>query len=364
MIAMFFKRLNMFVPIQQLLKLLLAMVIGIQVIIIFYNHLSGFNPIISPSHFFFSVIIGSALSFIAGLLITVPDLLIIRMLNSAFPWRNRVIIRTFIQLCLTVLLAFFVSILITLLSNWFNAYQEGLAAALVTNALIVAVLNIIMMMILEAWLFFMESNRAKLKAEKFEKELLRIQFEVLKSQINPHFMFNCLNVLSALIEKDVVKAQHFIDEFSNIYRYVLETIEKRVVSLNEELGFVRSYIFLQQIRYGDALTLTVNLPANLLHKLMPPLSLQVVLENAIKHNIVNKSQPLQIDIYFENHWLIVRNNIQLKISSNDSTGLGQNNMIKSYAMIGDRIPEFIFETNHYIVKLPLIDCDNDESINH
>jgi two-component system, LytTR family, sensor kinase len=121
-----------------------------------------------------------------------------------------------------------------------------------------------------------------------------------------------LNVLSSLISKDTSKAQQFIDEFSQIYRYVIETIEKTVVTLKKELSFVRSYIFLQQIRYGENLNFTVNLPSDLLNLYMPPLSLQVVLENAIKHNIVNESHPLHINIFHDSFWLIVSNSIQPK----------------------------------------------------
>lgn len=193
-----------------------------------------------------------------------------------------------------------------------------------------------------------------------QKENLQSQFEVLKQQVNPHFLFNSLNVLSGLIEKDVSKAQLFIDEFSQIYRYVLETIEKPVVTLSKELGFVRSYIFLQQIRYGENLTFAVNLPSDLLKRYMPPLSLQVVLENAIKHNIVNESQPLHINIYHEADRLIVSNNLQPKISMGKTTGLGQKNMIKRYALISDREPIFQIVNDQYIVQLPLLNTESDE----
>jgi LytS/YehU family sensor histidine kinase len=210
------------------------------------------------------------------------------------------------------------------------------------------------MAVFEAWLFFRESNSARQKAEMLEKELAQIRFEILKSQINPHFMFNSLNVLSGLIEKDVSGAQLFIDEFSRIYRYVLETIEKQVVTLEEELNFVRSYSYLQQIRYGGSLNVSVNIPAELLKMLLPPLSLQTVLENSIKHNIISKTNPLQVEITSERQWLIVINNLQPKISSGRSTGLGQKNLIKRYEMISDNIPGFIVQSNKYIVKLPLL----------
>ena len=194
---------------------------------------------------------------------------------------------------------------------------------------------------------------------KVQQENLQSQFEVLKSQINPHFMFNSLNVLSGLINADVAKAQLFIDEFSQIYRYVLETIEQPVVSLNKEFDFMRSYLFLQQIRYGQSLTYSVDIAAEQLQLLVPPLSLQVLLENAIKHNIVNEEKPLKIEIYSEGDFLIIKNPVQPKISGT-STGLGLKNLVKRYALICKLEPKFKIENNSYIAKIPLIKVEQDE----
>jgi LytS/YehU family sensor histidine kinase len=176
-------------------------------------------------------------------------------------------------------------------------------------------------------------------------------------------MFNSLNVLSGLLEKDIAKAQLFIDEFAQIYRYVLHSIEKPVVTLKEEMDFIRSYMFLQQIRYGEALTLTVAVPAGVLGTLLPPLSLQLVLENAVKHNIVSNQQPLEVQIYCDDDYLTVKNNVQPKISSVSTTRLGQKNLTKRYAMVCEEIPRFMLESNYYIVRLPLIRNDYYESIN-
>lgn len=356
----FLQRLNEFFPFRNVLKLLLALSFGIQLIIISFNHLSGYYPIHGLVSFVSHVLIGTAIMLVAAFLISIPDLFIIRRLNQSFPWSRKALARIFIQLCLTVLLAVLVSTLVTVLVNWISAYQKGFFPVLITNALISSVINILLMVVLEAWHFFAESNKERMKAETLEKELSQVRFEVLKSQLNPHFMFNSLNVLSGLIDKDVEKAQLFIDEFAHVYRYVLETIEKTVVTLNEELDFVRSYMFLQQIRYGNALSLTVSLPSHVLAKLLPPLSLQLVLENAVKHNVVNPSLPLHIDISYDKEWLTVKNNIQLKITSNVSTGLGQKNLEKRYAMICDEIPRFQIESNYYLVRLPLIHNDYDE----
>lgn len=195
---------------------------------------------------------------------------------------------------------------------------------------------------------------------KVQKENLQSQFEILKQQMNPHFLFNSLNVLSGLIGRDVAKAQLFIDEFSQIYRYVLETIEKPVVTLAMELGFVRSYIFLQQIRYGDNLVFTVNIPSALLKLHMPPLSLQVVLENAIKHNTVNENFPLHINIYSDDETLVVANNIQPRVSMGRTTGMGQKNMVRRYSIISEMTPVFQIVNDQYIARLPLLNIENDE----
>ncbi len=203
----------------------------------------------------------------------------------------------------------------------------------------------------------METNNQLLKVQK---ENLQSQFEILRQQINPHFLFNSLNVLSGLIGKDVKQAQLFIDEFSHIYRYVLETLEQPVSTLSKELDFMRSYMYLQQMRHGENLTWTVNIPANLLEMVLPPLSLQVVLENALKHNIVNEAKPLLIEIFAREKSLIVKNRLQPKISKGVSTGLGLKNLMKRYGLISSLSPGFTIENNHYIATLPLINIENDE----
>jgi LytS/YehU family sensor histidine kinase len=243
--------------------------------------------------------------------------------------------------------------------NWLNPYTEDFTGVLIYNAMIYAVINILLMSILEGWIYYSESRQSRQIAENLREELSQIRFEVLKSQINPHFMFNSLNVLSGLINVDTAKAQLFIDEFSQIYRYVLETIEQPVVTLNRELEFMRSYLFLQQIRYGESLTYSVNIISGHLQLLVPPLSLQVLLENAMKHNIVNDDKPLKIEICSEGDYLIIKNPVQPRISVT-STGLGLKNLIKRYALISKLEPEFKIENSFYIARIPLIKVEQNE----
>ncbi len=360
---MFFRQIHNYFPFKRLFFLLFGLSVGIQLIVIGYNHLSGYYVLSGYLHFILRLTRGVILSLAGAFLIAYPDLYIIRYFNRIAPWGRRIAMRLLFQISFAVLIAGLVSMAVTFTAHSISPYHEKLSGVFINNALIFAVVNIMMMAVLEGWIYYVDSKRATQMAEVLKEELSQIRFEVLKSQINPHFMFNSLNVLSGLINKDTVKAQQFIDEFSQVYRYVLETIEQPVTSLGKELDFMQSYLFLQQIRYGENLTFTVNIPAGLLERVMPPLSLQVVLENAIKHNIVNEAKPLKIEIFVVGNFLIVKNNLQPKISAPVSTGLGLKNLVKRYALITSEEPEFSIETGYYFARLPLLNTDDDERTN-
>ncbi|GAP42037.1 histidine kinase [Lentimicrobium saccharophilum] len=357
---MFFRQIHGYFPFWRLLLLLLGLSVGVQLAVITYNHLSGYYVLSGYLHFFLRLARGIILSLSAAFLIAYPDLFIIRYFNKSIPWGKQTALRILLQMGFAVTIAVIIALAVTFTANRINPYSEDLSGVLITNALIIAVANLLMMAVLEGWIYYIESKKATLKAETLEKELSQIRFEVLKSQINPHFMFNSLNVLSGLINRDTVKAQQFIDEFSQVYRYVLETIEQPVTTLGRELDFMHSYLFLQQIRYGRNLGFSVDVPAALLNCVLPPLSLQVLLENAIKHNIVNESKPLRIEVYSDGYNLVVKNNLQPKISSAASTGLGLKNLVKRYALITGEEPSFKIETGHYIARIPLINPESDE----
>jgi hypothetical protein len=357
---MFFRKIHKLLSFKRLAMLLAAYTSVIQVVVITYNHYSGYAVLRDFQHLFFRLTIGIFLSLIAAFLIAYPDLYLINRLNKIAAWNKKIIKRLLIEFPAAIVIALLISFLFTLSRHIINPYPD-VENVLLNNALIFAVVNIIMIIILEAWLFFIESKKAGQRAENLRKELSQIKFEVLKSQINPHFMFNSLNVLSGLISQDTSKAQQFIDEFSYVYRHVLETIEQPVTSLRKELDFARSYMFLQQMRYGESLTYKVNIKAGSAGFYMPPLSLQIILENVLKHNTVNESKPLQISIWDENDHVMVKNPIQPKISVGKSTGLGLKNIKKRYALISRQKPYFGIENGCYIAKLPLIKPDDHES---
>lgn len=342
------------IPFQNLFKLAFGFAVSIQVIIILVNHLTGFFELNSVFHFMSRVFFGSILSLIATFAVVYPDLFVIKYLNEKVGWHAKVFARVIFQFILTVLIGGIIAVTITYLSHVLNPYRDGLLINMSYNVMIFAVCNVILMVILEGWIFFIEGARSSQRSRELENQVMELRFEMLKKQIDSHFLFNSLNVLSGLIEKDPEMAQDFIDEFSRLYRYVLESIDKRVVTVEDEINFARSYLYLQQMRYGKGLEFQVDLASELLNGYLPPLSLQVVLENACKHNTVSIDDPLVISISGNKEELIVQNNLQPKISHSRGTKTGQSNLQKRYQLLGNLEPTFNVGTDNYTVKLPIL----------
>jgi sensor histidine kinase YesM len=341
-------------PIRQLLWFLSGASAVIQAVIMSYRHLMGIYLIKNAVTFWATIILSSLIGTIAGFALAIPDIYVINRLNKQFRWGEKTTLRICIQLVSTIIIAIVISTLLTLLSELIFGYNEPLIDVLIRNGMIFPVVNILLMTILEGWIFFRENKQNKEKAEILSRELLEIRFEVLKNQIDPHFMFNNLNVLSALIDSNQSKAQQFIEEFSDLHRYVLDTIEKPVVTVAQELKFIKSYIFLQQVRHNEAIILHDTIPEEVYEAHVPPFSLQIVIENAIKHNVADMQKPLKIELSYANGYIEVKNNIQTPLSSRPSTGLGQNNLMKRYELLSDTLPVFENRGDVYIAKLPLI----------
>jgi len=196
-------------------------------------------------------------------------------------------------------------------------------------------------------------KQSQIDTEKFKRESVAAQYESLKNQVNPHFLFNSLNALTSLVYEDPDKAAKFIKQLSEVYRYVLETREKEVVPLAEELKFLDAYIFLQEIRFGDNLNIQRELSNA--RGLVAPLALQLLLENAIKHNIVSSGNPLHIRLSISENYLVVENNLQRKSAPDDHTsGLGLENIRRRYGFLTNLPVQIIENDNSFVVRLPLI----------
>ncbi|NCT95652.1 MAG: hypothetical protein GXC72_14600 [Chitinophagaceae bacterium] len=192
------------------------------------------------------------------------------------------------------------------------------------------------------------------KAQALEKEKTLVQYENLKQHLNPHFLFNSLTSLSSLIRLDQKLAGSFLDGMSKIYRYILQSKENETVLLRDELNFIQTFIHLQQTRFAQGLDIQVSVPESYWHKRIVPVTLQNLIENAIKHNIIDEESPLRILITTAGDDLVVRNNLQKKKFVDTSNKQGLDSLVSLYRYLTER-PVVITETEtEFMVKIPLI----------
>lgn len=199
--------------------------------------------------------------------------------------------------------------------------------------------------------------------QELRTENLRNQYEALKHQLNPHMFFNSLNTLNTLIRESPDKAQEYTCELSKVLRYTLQSTPSEGVALGDELEFVRGYIYLLKTRYEDNLNFVLDIPQNLLNYLLPPMALQMLIENAVKHNEISNKRPLTIRIAAQDGNIVVSNPLHPKISSTPGEGIGLQNLNKRYELLYRRQLEIIDDAHNYIVVLPLINPD-DESVDY
>jgi two-component system, LytTR family, sensor kinase len=209
-----------------------------------------------------------------------------------------------------------------------------------------------------AIVFFMNKlKKAQIEAEQLKKISVEAQFEALRNQINPHFMFNCFNVLSTLVYKDADTSAKFIAQISNVYRYLLHSQERKVVPLHEELSFIESYLYLLQIRYGENLIVEKDITTNVDEFYVAPASLQMLVENAIKHNVISKNNPLKIRLYSHNGSIVVSNNLQEKQVKEESTHRGLQNIQSRYRLLSDELVKIEKSASEFRVEIPLLQIE-------
>jgi two-component system, LytTR family, sensor kinase len=208
--------------------------------------------------------------------------------------------------------------------------------------------------------FFMTKNRQnEIEKEILYKETAEARFAALRNQINPHFLFNSFNVLSALIHKDSETATQFIEQLSKVYRYLLNNQNNKVVTIREELDFLDAYVFLLNIRFGKSLNIDNQMAHSTETFHIAPATLQMLMENAIKHNIISKADPLTIKIYRENRYVVVENFKQLKPVQEESTGTGLHNIRQRYKYLCKEDSVIIESNGTFIVKIPILEIDDE-----
>lgn len=211
----------------------------------------------------------------------------------------------------------------------------------------------------ESIYFSKMAKRLSVEKEQLQKENIKSQLEGLKNQVNPHFLFNSLNTLSYIIPEDSDRAVSFVQKLSRVYRYILEIRNKELIPLKEEMEYLDSYTYLINERFGENINVDLRVEEVHMNDLIIPLSLQILFENAIKHNVISKTKPLNIEVFVnKEHKLVVKNNLQLKSQVMSSTKVGLENIKNRYSFFTNLSVDIIQTDESFIVLIPLIDKHN------
>ena len=223
------------------------------------------------------------------------------------------------------------------------------------NIIYVTLVNLLFHLVNTIFFFFREYQKKWMEAEELRRISSQAELELIRSQINPHFLFNNLNVLSGMVIKNNPEANKFIEEFSKVYRYILSNQQKELVELKSELDFIQPYIFLLQKRFDNGLKIDISIGEQYKSHHVVPAALQMLIENAIKHNVVSRNRPLHIDIHTNgNNTLVVKNNLQLRQAAEPSGRIGLQNIRKRYELISGKDITITKTEESFEVILPLL----------
>lgn len=329
----------------------------IQVIIISYNQITGYISIESILEAIFRLLFATGVSFIISTIAFLMNNGIISLFDKWAGWEDKFIKRLILEMGAAAISGAALMGSITYILDQFGVYEGDIVRHIINNMMIFGVINIIYVSVMEGIVFYRRWRDEKIRTEKLEKENAISRYEALKNQINPHFLFNNLNVLASLVSKDKSTAEKFIQEFSRIYRYILDTSEKLVVELSEEMNFINSYLFLLKIRYDEGIDYEININQESMKKYIIPLALQILVENCVKHNIFSQSSPIKILIYDKDDIIIVENNIRKKEVRDKKDALGLKNLTNRYSFISEKKPVFSIHNNMFVAKIPLIEAE-------
>lgn len=284
------------------------------------------------------------------------DFLLVRFLVRRFPYGGRVIFRSSVELVFIVLMAFLVSVVIRVVQCsgemehqvFFNKlFLFTYVSNLVFNAVVILVTDLVF--------YYRWSNRRAVAVEAEKRARANYQYQLLKSETNPHFLFNCLNVLQYLIPEDPDRASDYAGKLAGVYRYFLKLEKHTTVMLEEELDFVEKYNDLLRERFGGNFVTDIEIPREYYGRKIIPCTLQMMIENAVKHNVVNTENELRIEVRVDRDRLSVKNNINLKKNSgSDSSGMGLKNINRQYEILFSSHIEIENDGKEFTVRIPLV----------
>ena len=301
-------------------------------------------------------VVTSVISGLTGFISWRLQILVAVVMQKKYPRYSQTFRRIVLSLLLYIIITVATLCLVFLLYDAVPFFRYDLNGWHMIWAIVVCiVVDILAASFHEGAAFYEKWKRVADQAEQLKKENLQSQLESLKAQVNPHFLFNSINSISSLLHEDIDKAERFLDEMSKVYRYLLRNNEDNLTTLAAELQFIQSYYHLLNTRYGDSLVLHTKIEDRYMCYQVPPLTLQMLVENAVKHNTMRKDMPLRIVIATGGRDnLIVSNNLQRKIGTVPSNKVGLSNIAKKYALLNqDNI--VVKEGNgEFFVSIPLI----------
>ena len=276
-------------------------------------------------------------------------------LDHNIPWYPNALKRLVVQGVITIVIsAIIVSTIVGTLTTFVVPYANK-AIAIQRSLMFSNIFALVLSILYTGVYFFDQWGHSLADVEQLKREHLQSQFNVLKQQLNPHFLFNSFSTLSSLLAEDPKRAAEFVQKLSNVYRYVLQATDRDTVDLETEIQAAYAYAFLQQTRFGDNLQVNIHIPYEHKSLLVAPLTLQILLENAIKHNVVSADKPLHINIFTEGeYWLVVKNKIQKKSSVESKTKVGLKNIVNRYRILSNKIVEIVENNSEFIVRIPLL----------
>ncbi|HSF54472.1 MAG TPA: histidine kinase [Algoriphagus sp.] len=274
-------------------------------------------------------------------------------LNKIIPFSERFLLRINTQLVLGVAYMLTINRLLFSLAGKYLDGSMSVMFSMSTYAVFI-ILSFLINSIFVGKHFFDEWKKSILRAERLEKEKTQVQFDNLKNQLNPHFLFNSLSSLHSLIFDNPTLASEYVNNLSKVYRYVLKNENQSVVSIREELDFICHFIFLLKTRFGRAIEIQTNISEAVLDQGIAPVTLQILLENCIKHNAIDPDSPLHIEIYTIENYIFVTNSRHHKVSATASNKQGLANLEKLYGFLSPLPVQIKMTDENYSVAIPII----------
>lgn len=298
-------------------------------------------------------------------ILTELSLLVGRSLNRWIGWDQKPLFRAFAQFFFIIIGNILLNYLFAFFWSYFYSWEPLKESELITvwqSKLMAAFLSFFISFIhtgiflLNRWrITSEEAAELKVKTSQLQEAVTRSQLESLRLQLDPHFIFNNFSTLTELIHEDQNAAASFLENITRVYRYMISNLDKNTISVREEIDFLKAYYYLLKKRMGEKIDLIIKIDPNHLDLKIPPLTLQLLLENAVKHNTATFSNPLTVTMYSQDDQIIVKNPLQQTTGKNFvSTGIGQNNIEFRYKILFNQEPVFLESDGFYFVYLPLI----------